>query len=458
MRKNHIIIAVLVLVAGLIAIKKFKKTNQEDTPISHIVQQGQLDFYVYATGSLESEQSINIDAPNSIFNRELQIWEIAITDMVEEGTSVDSGDYVASLDHNMIQEKLVKAEEELELSLNNLEDSRLDSNLTLNNRRDAIISAEELVEEKELILAESKYESPATIQRSKMDKQKALRKLAQEKQSYELEKRKAGTKVKQREIDYERKAKQTKDLRKVLDDIIITAPQKGMVIYYNRRGEKRTVGSMVSSYRSTIATLPDLTSMTSMAYVNEIDVSKVKVGQKVELSVDAFPEMSLKGEVLEVANIGRTVSGSDAKVFEVKIKVLSKNTKLRPAMTTNNVIHTASENDVVYVPSETIFSNDSLYYVLNINKKPYKQIVKIGAQNENYTIIEAGVNKGDELSWTLPEDAEELEFEGWDIYEQIKQEKLEEEQKAKEESRKGNKKKGQKGKRNAPKQAVKVVQ
>jgi HlyD family secretion protein len=64
--------------------------------------------------------------------------------------------------------------------------------------------------------------------------------------------------------------------------------------------------------------------MISVTYVNEIDISKVRPGQKVTLGIDAFPEKQLEGEVIAVANIGQALPRSDAKVFEVRIRVFRK--------------------------------------------------------------------------------------------------------------------------------------
>ena len=78
-----------------------------------------------------------------------------------------------------------------------------------------------------------------------------------------------------------------------------------MVIYYrDRGGAKRKIGSSISPWDPVVATLPDMSTMISKTYVNEIDVSKVKPGQKVEIIVDAFPEKRYTGVVTSVANIG----------------------------------------------------------------------------------------------------------------------------------------------------------
>ncbi|MCK7532908.1 MAG: HlyD family efflux transporter periplasmic adaptor subunit [Marinilabiliales bacterium] len=82
-----------------------------------------------------------------------------------------------------------------------------------------------------------------------------------------------------------------------------------MVIYKREwNGAKRKVGSEISPWDPVVATLPDLSSMISKTYVNEIDVSKVKAGQRVRLTVDAFPEKSYTGAVISVANIGEQLA------------------------------------------------------------------------------------------------------------------------------------------------------
>src|SRR5690606_2594225 len=99
--------------------------------------------------------------------------------------------------------------------------------------------------------------------------------------------------------------------------------------------------STMSSWDNVVATLPNLNEMISKTYVNEIDISKVKTGQKVQIGVDAFPDRKYTGEVTEVANIGEQMRNSNAKVFEVRIRVNEFDSILRPAMTTKNTIITS---------------------------------------------------------------------------------------------------------------------
>jgi hypothetical protein len=171
--------------------------------------------------------------------------------------------------------------------------------------------------------------------------------------------------------------------------------------------------------------------MLSITYVNEIDISKLSKGQKVAIGVDAIPEKQLEGEIVSVANIGQPMPKSDAKVFEVKIRIFGNVSDLKPAMTTSNVIQTASFSDTLFIPTEAIFENDSLQYVYLQKKNIVKQIVDSGDQNENYIIINKGIEEGDIILLTEPINSDDLKLEGLEIYYEMKERKAKEEEEAK---------------------------
>jgi multidrug efflux pump subunit AcrA (membrane-fusion protein) len=429
-KKLWIIVAAITTVL-LFAFFMFPRSEAETTKISTEVVRGPFEILVYASGQLEAQNSENITVPASLRDRDVRIYEIKITDLVEEGTVVDSGDYVATLDQKAVEENLNNAEEELEQAFNSFEDAKMDSNLNLSNFRDQIINAREDVEEKQIILEESKFESPAIIRKAEMDLDKAVRKLEQEKKGYVLKERQAISKVERNKIELRQRQERVEKLKDVYNSLIIKAPKSGMVIYgKDRMREKITVGSSVSPYMPMIATLPDLTSMLSITYVNEIDISKVKRGQKVSLGIDAIPEKKLDGEVVTVANIGQPLPKSDAKVFEVKIRVFGDVNDLKPSMTTSNIIQTATFEDTLYIPAEAVFQNDSMQFVYVENSKVVKQVVDLGDQNDNYVLVRKGLKEGDILLLTEPENSSDLSFEGMDIYFEIQERKAKEEEEA----------------------------
>jgi hypothetical protein len=211
------------------------------------------------------------------------------------------------------------------------------------------------------------------------------------------------------------------DLQVVLSKFIITAPSSGMIIYKrDRMGSKRKVGSSISPWDNVVATLPDMSSMISKTYVNEIDVSKVKAGQHVEIVVDAFPEKSYTGTVTSVANIGEQLPNADAKVFEVLIEVDGSDPILRPSMTTGNKIITKTISDIIFIPLECVQAGaDSIPFVYL--KNGIRQVVVLGESNENNVVVEQGVKPGVQIYLNTPEKSENYKLTGAELISVIRE-------------------------------------
>jgi HlyD family secretion protein len=391
--------------------------------ISVTAQKGPFEVLVYTTGQLEAENSENILAPEELGGRNVRIYEIKITDLIDEGTQVEKGDYVGALDHKAVEEVLNNARLELEQSLNEFEDAKMDSNLNLSNSRDQIVNAREQVEQMQIILEESIFESPAVIRKAEMDLEKAKRTLDQEIMGYALRQQQAATRVNRSQVNLNQREARVRELEVAYSSLNIYAPRTGMLIYAkDRYGQKIRIGATVSRWMPIIATLPDLSQMISVTFVNEIDISKVRPGQKVTLGIDAFPEKELQGEVITVANIGQPLPRSDAKVFEVRIRVFGSDSELRPAMTTSNVIQTGSFSEEIFIPTDAIFQDDSIRFVfLQKNNIIIRQIVDAGEENENHTIIRKGLNEGDQVLITRPENDDDLPLAGLEILNEIRQ-------------------------------------
>jgi multidrug efflux pump subunit AcrA (membrane-fusion protein) len=171
------------------------------------------------------------------------------------------------------------------------------------------------------------------------------------------------------------------------------------------------VGATISAWDNIVAELPDLSEMISKTYVNEIDISKIKLGQSVQIGIDAFPEKKFTGKVTEVANIGEQLQGTNAKVFEVKILVHEFDSILRPAMTTKNTILTATVDSVHFIPLESVFNNDTLTFVYKKNgSQTIRQQIMVGLANDNEIIVKEGLTDGDEILLNAPENNAKLKW------------------------------------------------
>jgi multidrug efflux pump subunit AcrA (membrane-fusion protein) len=328
-----------------------------------------------------------------------------ISDIIAEGTIVDSGQYVATLDRTEITNRMKDLESELEKLESQYIKTKLDTSMDLRSAREELINMNYALEEKQITVDQSIYEPPATQRQAKLDLEKAQRAFQQAQKNYKLRLDKANANMQEVSASYTQAQRRLEQIREVLNGFTVTAPKAGMVIYKrNWDGSKMGIGATMSSWENIVATLPNLTSMISKTYVNEIDISKLKVGQKADISIDAFPERKYTGLVTEVANIGEQMRNSNAKVFEVKIQVNEFDSILRPAMTTKNIITTGVVPKSLFLPIESVHTADSITFVYLADKNIRKQ-VKTGQTNENQIIITQGLKKDDEVYLSPPENA-----------------------------------------------------
>ncbi len=155
----------------------------------------------------------------------------------------------------------------------------LDTAVNLSNLRDQIKNLKFSVEEATITVDQSKYEPPTTQRQAVIALDKANRSLEQAIRGYSLRVEQARSDMRTMKTNLVEQRQRVADLQTILSKFIITAPSDGMVIYKrDRTGAKRKVGSSISAWDNVVATLPDMSSMISKTYVNEIDVSKVKIG------------------------------------------------------------------------------------------------------------------------------------------------------------------------------------
>ncbi len=404
-KKKWIIIGTSVVLIVVLWLFVGKSSKNNDIVLVQ-VKKGNFDINVTTTGELDAKTSLEIYGPEGL--RTIGIWQVKISELIPDGTVVDSGDFVATLDRTEISNRIKDVQTELEKLESQLTRTRLDTTLELRNARDELINLKFGMEERQITLDQSKYEPPASIRQAEIDLQKAQRNYDQAVQNYKLKYSKSKATMGEITASYDQSRRKFENLMKVLNDFTIKAPKAGMVIYKRDwDGKKQGVGATVNAWNNVVATLPNLSKMISKTYINEIDISKVKVGQKVRIGVDAFPEKKFNGEVTEVANIGEQMRGSNAKVFEVKILVNEYDSILRPAMTTKNTIITAVVPDVLFIPIECIHTSDTITYVYKSNGSSFvKQQVKAGASNENEIIITKGLNQNDKVYLLPPENAD----------------------------------------------------
>lgn len=397
---------ILILILGYFWF--FGGTSQEKA-IYAKVKKGKFVIAVASSGELYAKKSVKILGPEGL--RRARIWQIKIEQIIPEGTVVKKGDFIASLDRSELSGKIKDKQAELDKALSQFTQSKLDTTLELRELRDKLVNLKYDMEEKRLELQQSKFEPPATIKKVEISLQKAQRAYDQALENYQLKKNKAIAKMQEAGAVLEQAQISVDFMQELMEKFTINAPEGGMMIYQRSwDGQKRREGSTIGAWDPVVATLPDMSVMLSRTYINEVDIRKVKKGQKVKIGLDAFPEKKFTGEVISVANVGEQKPNSDAKVFEVNIEIAEKDTLLLPAMTTSNEITADIIKSTLFIPLESLHTKaskskkakDITYVFKKTGTGLVKQEVGIGKTNDNEVEIFAGLKEDEEVLLSKP--------------------------------------------------------
>jgi multidrug resistance efflux pump len=364
---------------------------------------------ISATGELKAKKSTKIRGPQGM--RSAQIYNTTIKDIIPEGTIVKKGDYVASLDKSELATKIQNVQTEIEKEDTKLEQIKIDTAIQMKGIRDQIADQIFNMAQEELEIERNMYEPQMVIDQSKLKLKNSLRSMDQLRDKADLMVIQSEAKVREIEATIKQQAARLKQMMDLSVAFSIKAPEDGMLIYQRTWNGKKGPGSQISGWDPTVAELPDLTKMTSVAYISEIDISKIKKGQKVKIKVDAFPEKEFDGQIITVANIGQELRGQEAKVFEIVIAINQTDDILRPSMTTSNEILIYEYEDVVNIPLEAFYS-DSIDYVIIKNPRGLvrKQIIS-GATNENSIVVVEGIEANEKILLNPPDNLDKIPFE-----------------------------------------------
>ena len=372
------------------------------------VKRGNFKVVVNTSGDLRALRDIKISGPMNM--QQAQVYNVKIQTLIPEGTLVKVGDTVAVLDRAPAATKMAEVSLALQKSQAQHEQASLDSALNLSKAREEMKTMELSLEEKKIAKDQAKYEAPSVQRQAAIDLEKAERALNQAKMDYKTKTEQAEAKMREVGADFQRQKNLMAMVQDVMNNFTITAPAPGMVIYLREwNGKKRTAGAQIGSWDPVVATLPDLSGMESITYVNEIDVRKVVVGQPAVVTLDADPSKKLNGKVTAVANVGEQRPNADAKVFEVKIRLEHPDTTLRPGMTTGNAIETMEVSNVLYIPLEAVGSDNGVPVVYKRSGgRVSKQEIETGVMNDDEVVVARGLAESDEVFVVPPPNSDQL--------------------------------------------------
>ncbi len=146
-----------------------------------------------------------------------------------------------------------------------------------------------------------------------------------------------------------------------LDRTVIRTDLDGVVVRLSvEEGENVLAGDLYNS-GSAIVVIADLTEMEAWILVDETEVVRLRRGQSAEIEVDAFPDLTLEGRVVEVANSAYNagpLDSQEAKDFRIRIRLDDPPASFRPGLSARAEIVTDEREGALSVPIEALTIRD----------------------------------------------------------------------------------------------------
>ena len=196
--------------------------------------------------------------------------------------------------------------------------------------------------------------------------------------------------LKSQELSVQQRENALQDAKEKLPDYFVRAPADGVAAKINFKKGDSVSGGAVAATFITKQRLAEIS-------LNEVDIAKIKVGQKSTLTFDAIPELSISGEVAEIDAIGTVAQGVVS--YVVKITFDTDDSRVKPGMSVSAAIITDAKTDVLIVPVSAVKSQGQEQYMeVKIgDAAPERVSVKTGIANDEFIEIISGVKEGDNV-------------------------------------------------------------
>lgn len=213
------------------------------------------------------------------------------------------------------------------------------------------------------------------------------------------------------ELTVKQKENTLQDAKDKLADYFIRAPFGGIISAIDiKKGDTVSTSTAVA----TLITNQQIAEIS----LNEVDVAKIKIGQKANLTFDAIPDLSISGVVAEIDSVGTVSQG--VVTYIVKISFDTQDERVKSAMSVSSAIITDIRQDVLVIPNGAIKSmparqvgQSGINYVENFDTPlspstnglmgfvskiaPNKIPVEVGISNDLQSEIISGIKEGDEI-------------------------------------------------------------
>lgn len=362
------------------------------------VQQGNFVATITETGELQALRSRVIIAPNYNWN----YGRPTIVALEEEGTQVQQGDWVGQIDTTGVIRYMMEQENRLAIEKANLQQMVVEQETAMKNLEATLQEQEAALRQAEIDTQRTRFEAPTQqeisrlrLRMARIDYQKAKQNIEHTKVIQEQDLLIQRNRIRQIQSEIN-------EAKRTIETYRLTAPADGMVVYkeHGRRRdrEKVKVGDEIRRGSALIG-LPDLSEMKALAAINETDIGKIRLDQKVRVRLDAFPDQMFEGKIIYIGKISQEEEDeSNVKVFEFEVLLENATSICRPGMTVSCEVIVAEYDNAMFVDNSYIVERDNQYYVI-LQRGGQKEWVPVtlGARNNETVVVQGDLQAGEKL-------------------------------------------------------------
>jgi HlyD family secretion protein/macrolide-specific efflux system membrane fusion protein len=425
-RKKGILILFIVIIASLATFFfVFKPAEPRNKPKIYVVKEGVVRPYLLATGNIYPEGFVKL---------QFKIQGTVESVEIKPGDKVEEGQVLATLKSDDLEQQLETARYNLESAMyryqqlkfanqyqlkqlknqvdqafkqyRNFDDKYKSTSAKLENLKTQYSLNPDPALLSEIGLLESNLEQiKGQLEQAKFNYEQQLLNYESVKKKFQYDEKIAYVQVKQA-----RSALQNLEQRQKLTKLV--APFDGIVLYIGyKKGSKTNAAQGITS-ASTVVSASQNSSLEAgdgiiiapenfrhyaEVSVDQIDIAKIKPGLEVEGTIDAYPDLKLKGKIEEISLYPES-SGSSAPTYQVKVIFDPLNKLLTPGVLVTLKIKLHSEKGLI-IPVEAVrFLNSIPYIYLPDNRGGFRQRqIRTGATDNKFIIVLSGLSAGDKI-------------------------------------------------------------
>ncbi len=408
MKRNKVILYAAGATVVVIILYLLMPGSASNIP-TYIVRSGDFHMLVVESGTVRAKDSYTVTAPRLLTGGPLQVVMLA-----PEGSISDTNQVLVRFDPSTAMKRIQDKQTDLKTALADLAKLKAQQSGDKSQARTEFETAKLNFQLAEIAQERMQYEPEAKKREAKLEFERAKLTFEQAKLNIENKGIVRKSELNNLQLRISQIRSDIAVSQKEMEQLTVRAPMSGLIVYENNWSTGRKIAKGDQPWPGMpLISLPDLSSMQSMVNINEMDIAKIEKDQKVEIVPDAFPDKLFAGKITRVSQIGRLkTSGSNIKVFDIVIDFEETDDVLKPGITTTNRIIVGTVKDVLSIPIISVFEEEGSTFVFVEDGASFeKREVELGDRNDDFVVVNGGLEEGEAVALRNPEKDDALEEE-----------------------------------------------